>query len=229
MPHKLRSGRRHVAVRSIPHPSYIETLRLGGVSCWWCSETCIGPCMPMPTRPAPPWGLVVFFCCVGCAKAYMVDRGLRVYYLKLYARLHAGIPFSCPLPCSPPWQTLKKYGPPAGVLTYDEFRSEKWNGAMRWGAESLSSVPTRMGRYDLEEIETNAATDTARRTRKRKESARALISRMGLTTTTNTRRVGAVHTETPLMSMASNERLTRKGPKASGGILSFFTTAVATS
>jgi hypothetical protein len=187
---------------------YMLSLHEGGVTCWWCSEKCEGPCVPMPTRPASPWGLVGFFCCVGCAKAYMLHRGLPVSYLKLYVRTYAGIPFSCPLPCSPPWQTMEKYGPPAGVLSLAQFRHAAWAplpGMM--DLNHATSMPIRMGRHDLDAQRAQLNSD-----RPTRPNARVKVSSRD-----KARKVDAIEPK-PVSA-----RLARRGPKAMGGILSFFT------
>lgn len=215
----------------VPQSVYMDALMQGGANCWWCNETCVGPCVPMPTRPAPPWGLVGFFCCVGCSKAYMLQRKLPVSYLKLYVRTYAGIPFSCALPCSPPWQTLIKYGPPAGVLTLEEYRNAKW-ASMSWSAES-ASMPTRMGRIELETNE-NAKksagaeaggrnSSAGRPKRSQKESERTRSKRKAIVVTRNAAMAPPTANHAQYHGQCYAERLVRKGPKAVGGILSFFT------
>jgi hypothetical protein len=192
---------------------YMEALMKGGACCWWCSETCTGPCTPMPTKGTPPWGLVGFFCCIGCAKAYMLHRGHPVSYLKLYARTYAGIPFSCPLPCSPPWQTLIRYGPPAGVLTYDQFRQQEWDSSKilasrtRTGYDDMSGVPTRMGRHDGVVQRQTRLIRSVTKTGRRRRQRRAQVAN-GMETDVD----GQDHA-----------MLIRRGPKAAGGILQFFT------
>jgi hypothetical protein len=186
---------------SVEASPYMQSLHDGGVTCWWCGERCEGPCVPMPTRSASPWGLVGFFCCVGCAKAYMLHRGLPVSHLKLYVRTYAGIPFSCPLPCSPPWQTLEKFGPPAGVLSLSQFRHAAWAPLPEMmDQHHATSMPVRMGRHEIEALQTQDTMSKARPSR-----AKAI-------------KVEAVAPPTTV-----GARLARRGPKAVGGILSFFT------
>jgi hypothetical protein len=203
-----RKRRENAPIPGMPCSIYMDSVIRGGAACWWCSEICIGPCTPMPTLPSPPWGLVGFFCCVGCAKAYMLQRGFPVSYLKLYIRKYSGVPFSCPLPCSPPWQTLAKYGPPAGVLSYEEFRKTNW-GTLKSApidVASLTSMPTRMGRHEVHSFGKNALVQKA----SKKEITRIRPRRMKVA-------------EAACDENMNLEMLSRKGPKSTGGILSFFT------
>jgi hypothetical protein len=206
--------------RTQPPPAtaslYMKCLHEGGVTCWWCSERCEGPCVPMPTRAEPPWGLVGFFCCVGCAKAYMVHRRLPVSYLKLYVRTYAGIPFSCPLPCSPPWQTLEKYGPPAGVLTYSQFRQAAWAPLPDLlDQHHATTAPTRMARHDMEELQELP--------RKSRHNERRPVRPKKSKTVANTHSIQNSSLDNVDVEVGSGPRLSRRGPKPTGGILSFFT------
>lgn len=183
---------------------YNNALRQGGMQCWWCSLNCEkNTTIPAPTLPGRPWAMFGFFCCVGCANAYMRDIKLPVLNLKNMLKHECGIPFSVCLPLSPPWQRLTKFGPPWGTMTPSQFHTAAWSDL---------EFPVRVSRRSI--YERQAVVGDIGSSYDNKRGSVTISTRQRVHTT-------STHDERPKTTHTAAPRLQRKRKRHANSILSY--------
>lgn len=117
---------------SIRELKYMEALKCGGMRCWWCSNECKAPAFPVITS-TDPFRAAGFFCQVPCVKAHLNSRGMKTYPFKVFLKQMCGVPVSACIIPSPPWQRLRYYGAPWGVMSHEQYHDEAWKGCCSSG------------------------------------------------------------------------------------------------